>query len=228
MPFVCRTSRSVSARACSRSPQRRAGADPLPSWNDGAGQGAHRRLRRRRSPSRARRTSCRRPSASPCSTTTARCGPSSRSTSSSPSRSTASRRWRRSTPSGQTTQPFKAVLEGDLKALLAGGEKGAASSSSMATHAGMTTDEFAAIVARLDRHRAAPEARAPLHRDASTSRCSSCSPTCAPTASRPTSSPAAASSSCAPWAEQRLRHPARAGDRQSASRRSTRCATASR
>ena len=35
----------------------------------------------------------------------------------------------------------------------------------------------------------------------STSRCSSCSPTCAPTASRPSSSRAAASSSCAPWAE---------------------------
>ncbi|MCK7504026.1 MAG: hypothetical protein MZV70_07935 [Desulfobacterales bacterium] len=39
--------------------------------------------------SRAARTSCRPPSASPSSTTTARCGPSSRCTSSSPSRSTA-------------------------------------------------------------------------------------------------------------------------------------------
>src|SRR5690606_7924376 len=42
-------------------------------------------------------------------------------------------------------QPFKAVLEGDRSALAALGEKGIAELV-MATHAGMTTDEFSAIV----------------------------------------------------------------------------------
>ena len=56
---------------------------------------------------RRRRISCRPTSASPPSTTTARCGPSSRSTSSSPSPSTGSRRWRRSIRSGRTSEPFK-------------------------------------------------------------------------------------------------------------------------
>src|SRR6185436_20435471 len=48
-------------------------------------------------------------------------------------------------PEWKTTQPFKAVLEGDAKALAAAGEKGVAEIV-MATHAGMTTDEFAKIV----------------------------------------------------------------------------------
>ena len=42
-------------------------------------------------------------------------------------------------------QPFKAVLEGDLKTVLAGGEH-ALLELVMATHAGTTTDEFAQIV----------------------------------------------------------------------------------
>lgn len=48
-------------------------------------------------------------------------------------------------PEWRTTQPFKAVLEGDLKAVAAAGEKGLVELIS-ATHAGMTTDEFEAIV----------------------------------------------------------------------------------
>lgn len=48
-------------------------------------------------------------------------------------------------PEWQTTQPFAAVLQGDLQALAAQGEAGAAALVA-ATHAGMTTDEFAAIV----------------------------------------------------------------------------------
>jgi len=48
-------------------------------------------------------------------------------------------------PQWQTEQPFKAVLEGDLEALAASGEKGLLQLV-MATHAGNTTDEFAAIV----------------------------------------------------------------------------------
>jgi hypothetical protein len=48
-------------------------------------------------------------------------------------------------PEWKIKQPFKAVLEGDLKALAAAGEK-ALAESVMATHAGTTTDEFATIV----------------------------------------------------------------------------------
>ncbi len=49
-------------------------------------------------------------------------------------------------PDWKTQQPFKAVLDGDTKALAASGEKGLAELV-MATHTGMTTDEFAKSVA---------------------------------------------------------------------------------
>jgi phosphoserine phosphatase len=48
-------------------------------------------------------------------------------------------------PEWQTTQPFRAVLENDMAALAATGEHGAVQLI-MATHAGLTTDEFAAAV----------------------------------------------------------------------------------
>ena len=48
-------------------------------------------------------------------------------------------------PEWKTTQPFQAVLEGDMKALAAAGEKGLLELV-MATHAGMTTEEFEKIV----------------------------------------------------------------------------------
>ena len=48
-------------------------------------------------------------------------------------------------PEWKTKQPFKAVLEGDMKALAASGEKGLAELV-MATHANLTSDEFAQIV----------------------------------------------------------------------------------
>ncbi|AXA44646.1 HAD family hydrolase [Rhizobium leguminosarum] len=48
-------------------------------------------------------------------------------------------------PDWATTQPFQAVLEGDMKALAAGGEKGLMEIMA-ATHAGMTSDEFHKIV----------------------------------------------------------------------------------
>jgi phosphoserine phosphatase len=44
-------------------------------------------------------------------------------------------------PEWATTQPFQAALEGDLESILAGGES-ALLELVMATHAGMTTDEF--------------------------------------------------------------------------------------
>jgi len=48
-------------------------------------------------------------------------------------------------PEWKTTQPFQAVLEDDREALAAAGEHGIVELV-MASHAGMTTDEFAAIV----------------------------------------------------------------------------------
>ena len=48
-------------------------------------------------------------------------------------------------PEWKEKQPFKAVLEGDLRTALAGGEKGIMELM-MATHAGMTTEEFEQIV----------------------------------------------------------------------------------
>jgi hypothetical protein len=48
-------------------------------------------------------------------------------------------------PGWKTKQPFKAVLDGDMKALAASGEKGLVELMA-ATHAGMTVDEFAKIV----------------------------------------------------------------------------------
>jgi phosphoserine phosphatase len=48
-------------------------------------------------------------------------------------------------PEWRTQQPFKAVLEGDNEALTASGEKGLFAIL-LATHSGMTTDEFSRIV----------------------------------------------------------------------------------
>jgi len=48
-------------------------------------------------------------------------------------------------PAWKTEQPFKAVLDGDMKALAASGEKGLVELMAV-THAGMTVDEFAKIV----------------------------------------------------------------------------------
>jgi phosphoglycolate phosphatase-like HAD superfamily hydrolase len=47
-------------------------------------------------------------------------------------------------PEWKTTQPFEAVLEGDAKAVAASGERGMAQIM-MATHSGMTTEEFADV-----------------------------------------------------------------------------------
>jgi len=50
-------------------------------------------------------------------------------------------------PEWKTQEPYKSVLAGDFKQALAGGEK-AVVELVLASHTGMTTDEFAAIVAR--------------------------------------------------------------------------------
>ena len=48
-------------------------------------------------------------------------------------------------PEWKTKQPFKGIIEGDMKAVAAAGEKGIAEVVA-ATHSGMTTDEFAQTV----------------------------------------------------------------------------------
>ena len=48
-------------------------------------------------------------------------------------------------PEWTTTEPYKSVLAGDMKGLMASGEKGLVQIIA-ATHSGMTTDEFARIV----------------------------------------------------------------------------------
>ncbi len=48
-------------------------------------------------------------------------------------------------PEWKTTQPFKAVLDGDMKAIVASGEKGIVELL-MATHTGMNTEQFAQSV----------------------------------------------------------------------------------
>ena len=48
-------------------------------------------------------------------------------------------------PEWKTQQPFKAVIDGDMQALTASGEKGLAELL-LATHTGMTTDEFTSAV----------------------------------------------------------------------------------
>ncbi len=175
---------------------------------------------------RRSRISCRRPSASPRSTMTARCGPSSRCISSSSSPSTASRRWRRSIRSGRTKEPFASLLKGDVKGALAGRRDRRIVEIVMATHAGMTTDGVRARSSRTGSPpRSIPRPSGLIPRW-SISRCSNCSPTCGPTASRPSSSPAAASSSCAPGRKKSTAsRPSRSSA--AASRRNSRCATAS-
>ena len=111
------------------------------------------------------------------------------------SRSTASRRWRRSIRNGRRSSRSRRCSRATCKALAATGEKGLLEIMA-ATHAGMTTEEFTKTVARLDRDARGIRASSGPTPSSSTSRCWSCSPICAPTASRPSSCRAAASSSC--------------------------------
>jgi hypothetical protein len=73
------------------------------------------------------------------------CGLSSRFTPSLPLLGIAGRHWRARTPRMETNPPFKAVLEGESRTFLASGEKRVLQLI-MATHTGMTSDEFAVIV----------------------------------------------------------------------------------
>ncbi len=113
-----------------------------------------------------------------------------------------------------------------MEALAAARRARRCSSSSWRPTPGMTTEEFEAVVATGSPPPATRPPAGPTPRW-STSPCSSCSTTCAPTASRPSSSPAAASSSCGRGPRRSTAsRPSRSSAR--ASRPSSRCATASR
>ena len=111
---------SCLAPRCERSRSPRpasAQSDPLPSWNDGAGEAGDRQIRpcddrRRQAPS-----SCRPRSASRPSTRTARCGSSIRSIPSSSIASIACRRWSKAKPELANDEPFRTVLSGDREAI---------------------------------------------------------------------------------------------------------------
>ena len=122
------------------------------------------RFRREGDEGRRRPISSNRPSASPRSTTTARCGASSRCTSSRCSPSTASRRWRRSIRNGRTSSHSSVVLEGDIEGVRWPAARGRCSRSSLATHAGMTTDEFDTIVKEWLATAKHPTIQAAVHR----------------------------------------------------------------
>ncbi len=97
-------------------------------------------------------------------------------------------------PEWKTKQPFKAVLDNDLKALAAAGEKGLAELM-MVSHAGMSTAEFEAIVSDwFENSRGIRDSNAtpswPINRWSNSWRI------CGPTNLRRISCPAAAWSSC--------------------------------
>ena len=64
-------------------------------------------------------------------------------------------------PEWKTQQPYQAVLEGDMEALVASGEKGLVELV-MATHAGMTSDEFTEIVKKWMKTAQHPTLKKPL------------------------------------------------------------------
>ena len=103
-------------------------------------------------------------------------------------------------PDWKSKQPFQAVLEGDMKALAASGEKGLGRA-----HGGdACRHDDGRVRTRSSptgsRPRATPASSGPTP-SSSISRCWSCSPICAPTASRPSSSPGGGIEFMRPWAE---------------------------
>jgi phosphoserine phosphatase len=65
-------------------------------------------------------------------------------------------------PEWKTTQPFKGVLDGDMKAVAATGERGAMQLT-MATHTGMTVEQFQKIVSNWLANSAAPKFHKPYN-----------------------------------------------------------------
>ena len=208
----------------------------LASWNDTRDARGDRRVRRARDRRRAGLVPP--PSASRCSTTTARCGARSRCRSSSASSCSGWRRWPSADPALRERQPWKAALraattpgsaarstkhydgdDSDVKVLMGG---------MLQAFAGMTVDDYAAQAAAFLRDGASTRRSAAATATAATCRWSSCCATSRRTASPPTSPPAATATSCAPIAERDLRHPARARDRQLERARATRTTSTAR
>ena len=98
-------------------------------------------------------------------------------------------------PEWKDKQPFASLLKGDVNGALAGGEH-AMVEIVMATHAGMTTEEFEKIVKIGSRRRGIPSSTG-LIPSLFINPWPSCWSTCGRTGTRPSSSPAAASSLCA-------------------------------
>ena len=99
-------------------------------------------------------------------------------------------------PEWKDKEPFASLLKGDVKGALAGGEPAMLETR----HGHARRHDHRGVRANrqgLDRHREASRRPGGPTPRWSISRCSNCSPTCGRTASRPSSSPAAASSSCA-------------------------------
>ena len=67
-------------------------------------------------------------------------------------------------PEWKTKEPFASLLKGDMAGLTAGGEAGVAELI-VATHSGMTTDEFSRLVSDWIATAKHPEDRPPAHRD---------------------------------------------------------------
>ena len=86
-------------------------------------------------------------------------------------------------PEWKDKEPFASLLKGDVKSALAGGEK-AMVEIVMGTHAGMTTEEFEKIVKDWLATARHPKFKRP-YTELVYQPWSSCSPTCAQTASRP-------------------------------------------
>ena len=154
------------------------------------------RLRRARDTRGRRRLRARGTSASPSSTTTARCGCEQpiyvqlafaldRVKALAPQH-----------PEWKTKQPFKAVLRATSKAVAAAGEQRPPRASWPRPTPGMTTEEFDAIVSDWIATARHPKIAAALHRAGLPADARGARAICARTASRPSSSPAAASSSC--------------------------------
>jgi hypothetical protein len=98
-------------------------------------------------------------------------------------------------PEWKNKEPFASLLKGDLKNALAGGEP-AIFQIVMATHTGMTTAEFEQIVKDWTATAKHPKTKR-LYTEMVYQPCSNCLPISGRTASRHSSSPAAALISCA-------------------------------
>ncbi len=98
-------------------------------------------------------------------------------------------------PEWKTTQPFKGVLDGDMKAVAASGEKGLVQMMAV-THSGMSVEEFQKIVSNWLATAQHPKFKRPGIQNVSTSPCWSCLPICVRMDSKPLSSRVEESSLC--------------------------------